>query len=136
MPAVSITGWVLVVRSSCSLGPSWIRRPTSSPSAAEASCSVERTAGWSPQASSMPTLCEPWPGKTNANAVMEWEILLFSSMATQGKRRAAGCSDRQRGSVVDQRSTPGEATADAFKKQPLPPLDLARADRDIERQRN
>ena len=32
MPAVSITGCVLVVRSSCSFGPSRIRRATSSPS--------------------------------------------------------------------------------------------------------
>jgi hypothetical protein len=29
-----------------------------------------RTAGWSPQASSMPTACEPWPGKTNAKFFM------------------------------------------------------------------
>ena len=34
-PAVSITGWVFVVRSSCSFGPSRIRRPTSRSSAAD-----------------------------------------------------------------------------------------------------
>ena len=44
-PATSITGWVLVVRSSCSFGPSWISRPTSTPSAAEASSSVWRDRG-------------------------------------------------------------------------------------------
>ena len=69
-PATSMTGWVLVVRASASFGPSWIRRPMSSPRASDASCSVSRTAGWSPQASSMPTDWEPWPGKTNANAFM------------------------------------------------------------------
>jgi hypothetical protein len=42
-----------------SFGPSWIRRRRCPPSAAEASSSVARTAGWSPQASSMPTDCEP-----------------------------------------------------------------------------
>ncbi len=70
MPAHSITGWVLVVRSRCSCGPSRISAPRSWPSAAEASSRVSRTAGWSPQALSMPTDCEPWPGKTNANEVM------------------------------------------------------------------
>jgi len=71
MAAVSITGWVLVVSSSASFGPPWISAPMSSLSAAEASASVCRTAGCSPQASSMPTDCEPWPGKTNANAGMD-----------------------------------------------------------------
>src|ERR1700761_8371270 len=133
MPAVSITGCVLGVRSSCSLGPPWISRPPSSPSAAEASCSVERTAGWSPQASSMPTLCEPWPGNTNANAVMGEEILLFSSVTTGQTpgRLVSGVL-----LVVDQRCTPCEAAADAFKQQALPALDLAGTDGDVERQRN
>src|SRR5471032_475916 len=99
----------------------------SSPSAAEASCSVDATAGWSPQASSMPTLCEPWPGKTNANAVMGWEILLFSSMNGAG---GAVCL-----SIVDQGSAPGDAAA-ALKQQSLAAPDLARADGDVERQRN
>jgi hypothetical protein len=30
-----------------------------------------RTTGWSPQASSMPTDCEPWPGNTKANGFMD-----------------------------------------------------------------
>ena len=69
-PATSITGWVLVVSASASLGPAWISWATSSPSASEASCSVDRTTGWSPQASSMPTDWEPCPGKMNAKDVM------------------------------------------------------------------
>ncbi|MDT4844748.1 hypothetical protein FQZ97_787170 [compost metagenome] len=69
-PATSITGWVLVVKPSASLGPSWIRCCRSWPKASDASCKVSRTAGWSPQASSMPTDWEPWPGKRNAKEVM------------------------------------------------------------------
>ena len=68
--ATSITGCVLVVRARASLGPSWISLATSSPKASEASAKVCATTGWSPQASSMPTDCEPWPGNTKANAVM------------------------------------------------------------------
>ena len=41
----SITGWVLVVRASASLGPSLISKPKSSPSASEASFKVSRTTG-------------------------------------------------------------------------------------------
>ncbi len=75
-PATSITGWVLVVSASASLGPWAISVPMSSPSASEASCSVSRTAGWSPQASSMPTDCDPWPGKTKATGFMAMASLL------------------------------------------------------------
>ena len=45
VPAVSITGWVLVVRASCSLGPSRMSREMSSPNASDASANVWRTAG-------------------------------------------------------------------------------------------
>ena len=51
-------------------GPRGSGGAMSSPSASDASASVCRTAGWSPQASSMPTACEPWPGNTNANVVI------------------------------------------------------------------
>ncbi|MOA21722.1 hypothetical protein D3C78_1422290 [compost metagenome] len=57
--ATSITGWVLVVMASASLGPSWISRARSSPIASDASASVWATTGWSCQASSMPTDCDP-----------------------------------------------------------------------------
>ena len=48
----------------------WGDHPAVRDTLAEASPSVAATAGWSPQASSMPTDCEPWPGKTIANADM------------------------------------------------------------------
>src|SRR5574343_1456652 len=104
MPAVSITGWVLVVRSSCSFGPDLISAPMSSPSAAEASARVAATAGCSPQASSMPTAWEPWPGKTKANAVL---IVCLLWWFVRG------------GSEVEQHRTPGEAAAHAFEQQGL-----------------
>ena len=58
-PATSITGWVLVVRASASLGPSRINLPMSSANASDASCTVCTTAGWSAHASSIPTDWEP-----------------------------------------------------------------------------
>src|SRR5437867_8492291 len=114
MPAVSITGCVLVVRSSCSFGPSRIRRATASPSACEASSSVARTAGWSPHASSMPTACDPWPGNTNANAVI---ATVF-------------------GSEIEEHGAPRKGAADAFEHQRVAALDLAAAHRGIQRERN
>src|SRR4051812_45999017 len=122
MPATSITGCVLVVSASVSLLPSRISRPTSSPSASDASASVCATAGWSPQASSMPTACEPWPGKTKANGFMDGDSRMW------GGRRG--------GSEFEQHRAPGEAAADAFEHQRLALLHLARAHRGIEGERD
>jgi len=44
-PATNITGWVLVVSASASLGPSWMSWATFSPNASEASLRVSSTAG-------------------------------------------------------------------------------------------
>src|SRR6185436_19430580 len=121
MPATSITGWVLVVRASASLGPSLIRRATSSPSASEASFSVAATSGWSPQASSMPTDCEPWPGNTKANGFMLVSLVR---------------ENRLRGSEVQQDGAPGEAAAHAFQHEGVTLLDLAAAHRGVQRQRD
>src|SRR6188768_2109130 len=112
---------VLTVRSSCSLGPSWISWPMSLPSAADASSSVARTAACPPQASSMPTDCEPCPGKTNAKSAMLVCLLLFLSRAA---------------SEVEQHGTPGEATADAFEQHGVAALDAAALDRHVQRQRH
>src|SRR5205085_8023212 len=125
MAAVSMTGCVLVVRSSCSFGPAWISAATSSPSASDASRRVCRTAGWSPQASSMPTDCEPCPGKTNANEA----IACVSPMVRKEKPRAAA-------SEIEQHRAPGEAAADALEQDGVAAADLAGAHRDVERQRN
>lgn len=62
----------LVVSAKASFGPSLISWPTFSPRASEASCRVWATTGWSPQASSMPTDWEPWPGNTNAKLFMKF----------------------------------------------------------------
>ena len=55
----------------------------------EASSSVCRTAALSPQASSMPTDCEPWPGKTNANGVMTNDVSAVPSSGQRLRSRAA-----------------------------------------------
>src|SRR3954466_3341035 len=115
MPAVNITGCVLVVRSSWSFGPSWISFATSSPSASEASVSVCRTTGSSPHASSMPTACEPWPGNTKANFVMGIGYVYTSE--------------------VEEHRAPGEAAAHAFEHDRVAALDLAGAHRFVERER-
>ena len=81
-PATSITGWVLVVSARSSLGPPAISAPISSLSASEASAIVSRTAGWSPQASSMPTDCEPWPGNTKAMGFMALELKYEQKVAS------------------------------------------------------
>ncbi|OIQ64828.1 hypothetical protein GALL_536190 [mine drainage metagenome] len=70
-PAVNMTGWVLVVRLSCSAGPCAMSKARSCESAALASCRVSRTAGWVATLSSMPTDCEPCPGKTKANVMVK-----------------------------------------------------------------
>src|SRR5512145_325277 len=119
MPATSITGCVFVVSASDSLGPSLIRRPTSSPSASDASFSVSATAGWSPQASSMPTDCEPWPGNTKANGFMR-------VVPVVGLRSRAA-------SEIEEDSAPGEAAAHAFQHEGVTLLDLAAADRRVQR---
>ena len=46
---------------------------------------VSATAGWSPQASSMPTACEPWPGKDES----EGFIVLVSPIAARRPRMDA-----------------------------------------------
>jgi hypothetical protein len=74
--AVSITGCVLVVRSSASLGPSDQRSDVFAQRGRGLVQRGWRTAGWSPQASSMPTDCEPWPGKTKAKAGIESILVL------------------------------------------------------------
>src|SRR6188768_2127952 len=124
MPATSITGWVLVVSASVSLGPSLIRRPRSSSRASEASFRTAATAGWSPQASSMPTACEPWPGNTKANGFM---LCLSNAMVVAEAARA---------SEVQQDRAPGEAAAHAFEHERVALLDLALAHRDVQRQRD
>ena len=68
-PAASITGCVLVVRLSASAGPCATSAHRSSPSASEASANVSRTAGCAAKPSSIPTDCEPCPGKTNASVM-------------------------------------------------------------------
>src|SRR5437899_2469875 len=81
-------------------------------SVAEASSRVWRTAGWSPQPSSMPTDCERWPGRTNANGFIVGTL------------------------VVEQRRTPGEAAADAFEHQRVAAPDLAAAHRVVQGERD
>src|SRR6478735_5159066 len=122
MPAVSIAGWVLAVRSSRSFGPSRISRAMSSPSAVEASSSVCRTAALSPQASSMPTACEPWPGKTKANGFMRTvsRRALFGAVASE----------------IEQGRAPGEAAAHAFEHHRVATLDLACAHGVVKGQRD
>ena len=66
IPAVSMTGWVLVVSASASPGPSVTSAHRSSPSAALASSKVARTSGCSSQPAIMPIDCEPCPGNTTA----------------------------------------------------------------------
>src|SRR5215204_3313081 len=122
MPATSMTGCVFVVSARASLGPSLMRRATSSPKASEASRKVSATAGWSPQASSMPTDCDPCPGKTKAKGCMA--CLLF------------GCAKPPRASEVQQDRAPGETAAHAFEHEGVALLDLAAADRGVERQRD
>src|SRR3954462_4877188 len=114
-----MTGCVLVVSARASLGPSLTRRATSSPSASDASARVEVTAGWSPQASSMPTACEPCPGKTKADACM----VVFSS---------GGTDAREAGSEIQQHRAPCETAADTFEHQRVTLADLAAADRGIQ----
>src|SRR3954454_22743017 len=115
MPATSITGCVLVVSAKASLGPSLTNRPMSSPSASEASARVEVTAGWSPQASSMPTACEPCPGKTKANGCIGIGV------------GSGGWRARKAGSQIQQHGAPGEAAADALEHQRVALADLAAA---------
>src|SRR6185369_12860269 len=102
-----------------------MRRAMSMPSASEASVSVWATAGWSPQASNMPTVCEPWPGKTNANEVIAC-LFCLSSLSVP----------RQPRSQVQQHSAPGEAAADAFEQHGVAALDLAAAHTVVECQRD
>ncbi len=88
----------------------------SSPRASEASCRVWRTAGWSPQASSMPTDCEPWPGKDEC----EWFHTGSRKMCAGDGR---GASWAAASSVVQQDRAPGEAAAHAFEHQRVALLD-------------
>src|SRR5690606_30493433 len=129
-PATSITGWVLVVRPRLSLGPSWIRRPRSSPRASEASRKVSATTGWSPQASSMPTDWEPWPGKTNAKVlaiVSSWNTNEIRPQRFPGKHQQLHSQEY---------GTPGEAATHAFEHDDLAGPDLAGADGVVRGQRD
>src|SRR5258706_431619 len=98
--------------------------PTSLPSAAEASSSVLFTAGWSPQASSMPTVCDPCPGKTNANSAISGLSPADRSL----------CSDAD--SEVEQHGAPGEAAAHAFEHHRIAAFDAAVLHRHVQGQRH
>src|SRR5690606_23123348 len=127
--AVSITGWVLVVRSSSSFGPSEISLARSNCRASDASASVCCTTGLSAKPLSMPMACEPCPGKTNANVVMLSLLLLYMSAR-------AGLMLHADELHADQYRAPGEAAAHAFHHDVLARLDAAVAHADVERQRN
>ena len=63
-----IAGWALTVRSSCSAGPSNMSVRAARPRRVSGVRKLpRRPARTSARAWPMPTDCEPWPGKTNAN---------------------------------------------------------------------
>src|SRR5690349_4282491 len=74
----------------------------------------------------MPTACEPWPGKTNANEV------IGTSPSTRSETPPAQAA----ASEVEQDGAPGEAAADALEHQRLATADLAAAHSVVERQRD
>src|SRR5690606_32503008 len=135
MPAVSMAGWVLVVRLSCSAGPWAIRAPRSWPSASPARATTSATAALPAQASSMPTDWDPWPGKTKAIFMMECIDLNTESMRITRPRGAApGTASPALHAHQDR--TPGEAAPDALHQHQLAGLDAAIAARGVERQRH
>ena len=68
MEAARSAGWAFSVRSSRSAGPSQASALSGSPRAASAAANTAAAAGEDAARSRpMPTACEPWPGKTNAN---------------------------------------------------------------------
>ena len=69
----SSAGWALTVRSSVGPGPSQERRLIGCPSTASASAKTAAAAGECDDRSRpMPTVWDPWPGKTYATANAAW----------------------------------------------------------------
>ena len=121
-PATSMTGWVLVVRPSASLGPSLMSRARSSPSASEASCRRRPRPDDRPR---RPACRQP------ASPGRERRMRTVSCHFQERKRSAAA-----RRSEVEQHGAPGEAAAHAFEHQRVALRDLAAAHRRVQRQRN
>src|SRR4051794_11718943 len=101
--------------------------PMSSPSASDASRSVAATSGWSPQASSMPTDCEPCPGKTKANGFMDFGYGLNGTACTP-----PGCQHLE----IEQHGAPREAPANALEHQCVALVDLPPAHSCIQGERD
>mmetsp|Transcript_30797 Transcript_30797/g.95775 ORF Transcript_30797/g.95775 Transcript_30797/m.95775 type:complete len:271 (+) Transcript_30797:347-1159(+) len=66
MPATNIAGWQYFVSLSLASGPLRQSSFKSQPSTFSAVASISFTAGRFTQSLSMPTYCEPWPGKSSA----------------------------------------------------------------------
>src|SRR5678815_1606759 len=64
-----MSGWVLTVEFKSSAGPSAASCHKSCPRTSAASANVSRTGLLSAKLCSMPTACEPCPGKTNASFI-------------------------------------------------------------------
>jgi len=70
-PAVSMSGCVLSVSAMASSGPSWLSFHKSYPSTSDASANVSWMSGSAAASfASIPTDCEPWPGKTKAKVIV------------------------------------------------------------------
>src|SRR5215469_4109466 len=103
----------------------------------------------SAKASSMPTACEPCPGKTNANFITSPNSINTGGQCARMNRcrlRATcsscartGCgSARARSGCLeaDDGGAPGEAAAHAFDQHVVAALDAAVAHRNVEGERN
>src|SRR5690348_10697596 len=150
--AASNTGWVFSVLPSSASGPFCASDHRSRPAPSEASSKTLRTSGNSaPSSASIPTDCEPWPGKTKASwGTGGWGLgtefvslivcyLLSPELAREDGSSTALCRavpQPQPRSIPHHRGGPGEPATESLQQQVLSALHAPGAHRGIQRQRH
>mmetsp|Transcript_36371 Transcript_36371/g.82732 ORF Transcript_36371/g.82732 Transcript_36371/m.82732 type:complete len:252 (-) Transcript_36371:95-850(-) len=95
MPATNIAGWQYFVSLSLFSGPLRQSSLTSQPRTFSAVASISLTAGRFTQSLSMPTYCEPWPGKSSATGSAGFDFAGGRGIVERGRSILARFSSRE-----------------------------------------